>query len=117
MRSLRSSFGLRLKSIRTARKLTQEQFAEIIGVSVDFLSLIERGISAPSFERIEQIAKRLDTSVTLLFTFSPPRPEALWRRGNEGRNSMRVSKARPIRGNVFAVMQRGQVAYDEFRLP
>jgi transcriptional regulator with XRE-family HTH domain len=72
MRSLRRSFGLRLKSIRTSRKLTQEQFAEFIGVSVDFLSLIERGISAPSFERIEQIAGRLDTSVASLFTFPPP---------------------------------------------
>jgi transcriptional regulator with XRE-family HTH domain len=74
MRSLRGSFGLRLKSIRTSRKLTQEQFAELIGVSVDFLSLIERGISAPSFERIEQIARQLDTSVALLFTFPPPVP-------------------------------------------
>jgi transcriptional regulator with XRE-family HTH domain len=69
MRSLKSQFGLRLKSIRTSRKLTQEQFAEIIGVSVDFLSLIERGINAPSFERIEQIAQRLDASVASLFTF------------------------------------------------
>jgi transcriptional regulator with XRE-family HTH domain len=60
--------------MRASRKLTQEQFAELIGVSVDFLSLIERGISAPSFERIEQIAQRLDTSVALLFTFPPPVP-------------------------------------------
>lgn len=74
MCSLRSQFGLRLKSIRTSRKLTQEQFAEIIGVSVDFLSLIERGISAPSFERIEQIAQRLDASVASLFTFPVPAP-------------------------------------------
>lgn len=72
MRSLKSSFGLRLKSIRTSRSLTQEQFAEVIGVSVDFLSLIERGINAPSFERIEQIAQRLDTSVASLFTFPAP---------------------------------------------
>jgi len=72
MLSLKSQFGLNLKSIRTVRGLTQEQFAEIIGVSVDFLSLIERGINSPSFERIEQIAQRLDTSVASLFTFPPP---------------------------------------------
>ena len=75
MRSLRASFGLRLRSIRTSRNLTQEQFAEIIGVSVDFLSLIERGISAPSFDRIEQIAQRLDTSVASLFTFPSSAPK------------------------------------------
>jgi transcriptional regulator with XRE-family HTH domain len=74
MCSLRSQFGQRLKSIRTARNLTQEQFAEIIGISVDFLSLIERGINAPSFERIEQIAQRLDASVASLFTFPVPAP-------------------------------------------
>ena len=74
MRSLKSSFGLHLKSIRSSRGLTQEQFAEVIGVSVDFLSLIERGINAPSFERIEQIAQRLDTSVASLFTFTVPTP-------------------------------------------
>jgi transcriptional regulator with XRE-family HTH domain len=74
MCSLKSQFGLRLKSIRASRKLTQEQFAEIIGISVDFLSLIERGINAPSFERIEQIAQRLNTSVASLFTFPAPAP-------------------------------------------
>jgi transcriptional regulator with XRE-family HTH domain len=74
MCSLKSQFGLRLKSIRTSRKLTQEKFAEVIGISVDFLSLIERGINAPSFGRIEQIAQRLDTSVASLFTFAAPTP-------------------------------------------
>ena len=76
MRPLRGEFGLRLRSIRMSRQLTQEQFAEVIGVSVDFLSLIERGINAPSFEKIEQIAKRLDLSVASLFTFEVPGPRA-----------------------------------------
>jgi transcriptional regulator with XRE-family HTH domain len=77
MRSLKSSFGLRLKSIRSSRGLTQERFAEVIGISVDFLSLIERGINAPSFERIEQIAQRLDVSVTSLFTFTVLAPRGV----------------------------------------
>ena len=69
--SLKEQFGFRLKSIRQSRKLTQEQFAELVGISVDFLSLIERGVNAPSFDRIEQIASRLDLSVSSLFTFPP----------------------------------------------
>jgi transcriptional regulator with XRE-family HTH domain len=81
MGSLRRQSGLRLKSIRTSRSLTQEQFAETIGVSVDFLSLIERGINAPSFERIEQIAQRLDMNVASLFTFEAPAPRASGRIG------------------------------------
>ena len=76
MRSLENSFGKRLKSIRKSRQLTQEQFAEVIGISVDFLSLIERGINAPSFDRTQQIADRLDVSVAHLFTFTTPAARA-----------------------------------------
>ena len=52
------------------RKLSQERFAEHVGISVDFLSLIERGINAPSFETIEQIAKALRLPVMALFDFA-----------------------------------------------
>jgi transcriptional regulator with XRE-family HTH domain len=69
MASLRKDFGSRLLAIRHERKLTQEQFAEHVGISVDFLSLIERGINAPSFETIEQMAKSLRVPVKVLFEF------------------------------------------------
>ena len=49
--------------------MTQERFAEILSLSVDFLSLVERGISAPSFETLEKIAKRLKMPVADLFKF------------------------------------------------
>jgi len=67
--TLRKKFGQRLRSIRDQRRMTQERFAEVLEMSVDFLSLIERGISAPSFETLERIAKRLKLSVADLFTF------------------------------------------------
>ena len=70
MPSLRKKFGLRLRSIRKARDLTQEGFAEELGISVDFLSLIERGINAPSFETLEQMAGKLGIQVKELFDFS-----------------------------------------------
>jgi transcriptional regulator with XRE-family HTH domain len=49
--------------------MTQERFAELLNISVDFLSLMERGISAPSFETLERIAKKLKIPVAHLFTF------------------------------------------------
>jgi transcriptional regulator with XRE-family HTH domain len=49
--------------------MTQERFAEALDISVDFLSLIERGKNAPSFETLDKIAKRLRVSVADLFTF------------------------------------------------
>ena len=69
MLTLRERFGDRIRQIRRSRDLTQEEFAEVIGISVDFLSLIERGINAPSFETIDQIALRLHIPVIALFTF------------------------------------------------
>ena len=69
MPTLRTKFGNRLKAIRLERKLTQEQFAELVGISVDFLSLIERGINAPSFEVLEKIGRGLRLPVRELFDF------------------------------------------------
>ena len=70
---LRKQFGQRLLSIRQQRRLTQEQFAELVGISVDFLSLIERGVNAPSFETLELLAKGLDMPVAHLFMFGEAR--------------------------------------------
>ncbi len=69
MASLRKKFGQHLRTIRVQRRMTQEQFAETLDVSVDFLSLMERGVNAPSFETLERMAKRLRVSVAELFTF------------------------------------------------
>jgi transcriptional regulator with XRE-family HTH domain len=68
--SLREKFGQRLKLIRLARKLSQEQFAELLGISVDFLSLIERGINAPSFENLDAFSTQLNLPVSALFDFA-----------------------------------------------
>ena len=69
MASLREKFGQRLKAIRLARQLSQEQFAEVLGISVDFLSLIERGINAPSFENLDVFSVQLKMPVSALFQF------------------------------------------------
>ena len=69
MADLRKQFGKRLKTLRRQSGLTQEQLAEQAQVSVDFLSLVERGINAPSFDNLEKLAKALDVSVRELFEF------------------------------------------------
>jgi transcriptional regulator with XRE-family HTH domain len=65
----RKQFGGRLRQIRAQRRMTQERFAETLNLSVDFLNLVERGISAPSFEALEKIARRLRMPVADLFKF------------------------------------------------
>jgi transcriptional regulator with XRE-family HTH domain len=41
---------------------------------VDFLSLIERGRNAPSFEKLERMAAALKMPVAYLFTFDRQSP-------------------------------------------
>lgn len=80
MATLRKKFGLRLRDIRVQRRMTQEQFAEALDISVDFLSLVERGISAPSFETLDRISRRLRIPVAALFVFTAVRESAVSRR-------------------------------------
>lgn len=73
---LREKFGQRVRWLRGEHGLTQEQLAERAGISVDFLSLIERGRSSPSFENLAELADALETSVAELFNFEGGRSEA-----------------------------------------
>ena len=66
---LQRKLGQRIASLRKARKLTQEQLAEAIGCSVEFISLVERGVNAPSVAGLEKFAKTLKTEVKELFNF------------------------------------------------
>jgi transcriptional regulator with XRE-family HTH domain len=71
--SLHKQFGRRVRQIRDELDKTQEEFAEITGMSVDFLSLIERGRNAPSFKKLELMTKGLGVSAAYLFTFGDVR--------------------------------------------
>lgn len=62
-------FGIRLKSLRTERGLTQEQLADATELSIESISNIERGIFGPRFDNREKIAAALNLEVMQLFEF------------------------------------------------
>jgi transcriptional regulator with XRE-family HTH domain len=64
------SLGRRIAELRKARGLTQEAFAEQCGYSTDFVSLVERGLNAPSVAGLEKVAKALKVEVRDLFDFT-----------------------------------------------
>lgn len=66
---LQRKLGKRIADLRRAKKLTQEQLAEALGCSVEFISLVERGVNAPSVAGLEKFAKILKVEVRELFTF------------------------------------------------
>jgi transcriptional regulator with XRE-family HTH domain len=70
MSDLKVRFGKRLRKLRRNKDITQEQLAEMIGVSVDFVSKMERGLNAPSFETMQKIAAILEVDASEFFT--PP---------------------------------------------
>lgn len=66
---LQQNLGQRIAGLRRMNKLTQEQLAEAVDCSVEFISLVERGVNAPSVAGLEKFAKALKVEVRDLFTF------------------------------------------------
>lgn len=58
---IREQFGRILRETRTAKGLTQEELAFRAGMSVPYLSDIERGKSAPSLSMLADLALALET--------------------------------------------------------
>ncbi len=69
MATLRQRFGKRVRVLRKQAGFSQEELAARADISVDFLSLIERGINAPSFETLERLAEALGIQARDLFDF------------------------------------------------
>lgn len=67
---LQKRLGRRIAELRRARKLTQEQLAERVGYSVEFISLVERGVNAPSVAKLATFSEVLRVEVRELFTFN-----------------------------------------------
>ena len=68
IRELYKSIGSRLLSRRKELRYTQEQMAELLGVSTGFYGMLERGEKAPSIEKLIIIYERLGTDITYLLT-------------------------------------------------
>jgi transcriptional regulator with XRE-family HTH domain len=69
--TLKATFGANVRNQRLARSLKQHHIAEAIDKTEGFVSQIERGESAPSFDTIEQIAAALDVPEVVLFATAP----------------------------------------------
>lgn len=70
MPSGNKQFGKRIKELREARKLTQEQFAEKVNLEYQTISRIETGYYFTNYKNLENMARVLNVSVEELFKFS-----------------------------------------------
>ena len=63
-----AEFGLRVAELRRIKRMTQEDLAEILGVSKKHISEIERGIAACSIDLLLDISSALNVSTDYLLT-------------------------------------------------
>jgi transcriptional regulator with XRE-family HTH domain len=73
---LQRAVGRNLRAYRQARGLSQEAFAEVVGVHRTYMGGLERGERNLTLKSVERIAGRLDLSPLQLM--QPSSPEASW---------------------------------------
>jgi len=67
---IKKLLGANIKSIRKARKMTQEQLAEMVDIAPPNISYIENGKFAPSIETLQKIACALGVEPYELYRFN-----------------------------------------------
>lgn len=72
--SLKTQLGQKIQFLRKKRRLTQDQFAELIGIDPKNVSKIENGNNYPSPETLTAIARALEVDIYELFVFKEELP-------------------------------------------
>lgn len=62
-------FGQRIRTLRKARNLSQEQLAEVTGFHRNYIGMIERGERNPALVNVEVFAKAFEITLSELFEF------------------------------------------------
>ena len=77
---LQRAVGRNLRAYRRARGLSQEAFAELVGVHRTYMGGLERGERNLTLRSVEKLAARLDLSPMVLFA-PVPAVDATWPSG------------------------------------
>lgn len=81
--SVTANLGARLRARRKQVGKTLQQVADEAGLTVGFISQIERNISVPSLASLYNVAKALQTSVDSFLSETPARQHSIVSRGGE----------------------------------
>jgi transcriptional regulator with XRE-family HTH domain len=73
---LKRKLGARVKELRKARKMTQQELADKIHIAPKHLSRIEVGGNFPSLKTLAKISRHLKVELTDLFEFSHLKEDA-----------------------------------------
>lgn len=76
IKGINQRIGANMREVREENRYTQEQLSEILGVTPNHLSAVERGISGASLELIEKFCQIFGISADRLF-FEQPQIDSL----------------------------------------
>lgn len=68
---LHRALGRRLKELRRQKGLSQEELAGRIGMSVDAISNVERGVTFTTLDTLVKVAAALEVSLVTFFDIEP----------------------------------------------
>ena len=88
MTDLRGQVGARVKQLRQARRLTQEQLAERAGLSYKFIGEVERGRGNPTLTTLASLSEALGVSLIDLLGVDPDRPRLSQREVTQVREAL-----------------------------
>ena len=71
MEHLAEVFGRRLRELRRAKGMTQEELGKAVKLDYKFIGAIERGAKTPSIQTAEKLAIALDVEFYELFVSTP----------------------------------------------
>jgi transcriptional regulator with XRE-family HTH domain len=100
--AIKQTLGKNIKSIRARRGLSQAALAEKAGISITFLSNIERGLKYPLPDILSKIANTLDVEVNQLFVAHTS--------SNEGKKLLR-NMSDDFTQSVIATMEKVSKRY------
>lgn len=88
MADLRGHVGARLRQLRHARRLTQEQVAERAGLSHKFLGELERGRANPTLTTLSAVSEALGVRLVDLLALETDRPRLTPRQASQVREAL-----------------------------
>lgn len=85
-------FGERLKAARTAKHMSQQVLADIIGKSLNTVGLYERGLRQPSLETLCLLADTLEVSCDYLLARTEAKKTPRMSEASDEDLALRVSR-------------------------
>jgi transcriptional regulator with XRE-family HTH domain len=76
MSNIEKKIGAKITEIRKSKQLTQNDLAILVGVSLETISRMERGVSFPSLKTIEKISSALGVYLKDFFDIDSHRPKS-----------------------------------------